>query len=191
MSLRILAAVLLFCMAGTALAQAEGERLRGQVEMAIRLSPALQTANIEVAVEEGNQIDLTGTVGDNESRGLAVEIAQSVPGTGSVSDNMELERGASALAGNQALGETLRFWREAHIRTELNAEFESSPALETYDIDFSLEGTTLQLTGSVGTEIERTVASQLAQRLQEVEVVDNRLEVEESPEPAVSIDPDN
>lgn len=192
MRLRLLAACLLIGLAGMALAQADGERLRGQVEMAVLLSPDLQNADIEVSVDEGRSVQLGGSVGTEQSRGLAMDIARSIPGVESVSDSIELERVSGAsLAGNAPIGETLRLWREAHIRTELNAEFESSPALETYDIDFSLEGNTLHLTGSVGTEIERTVASQLAQRLPEVDVVDNRLEVEETPDPAVSIDQEN
>lgn len=165
--------------------------IKGRVEAALMLSPVLSSRSIDVEIEDG-AAKLTGTIGGSLERELAVAVASSMPGVDSVEEGLDLQQGnggspeATQRAETQA--SALINWRQAHIAAQLRQDFADSPALEGENIDFRLEGDTLVLEGEVESELERMVATQLSQRLDDVSVVDNRLEVLEETAPAEQVE---
>ncbi|MCH8550400.1 MAG: BON domain-containing protein [Natronospirillum sp.] len=162
--------------------EASDDQIKGRVEAALMLSPVLSGRNITVEISEG-MVTLSGVIGNSTERDLAQQVAASMPGVEGVEEDLELQQGndASPDATQSAqLRESAFFdWQQAHIATKLRQEFADSPAIEGEDITFMLDGETLVLEGEVDTELERMVATQLSQRLDEVSVVDNRLNVRE------------
>ena len=165
--------------------------IKGRVEAALMLSPILSNRNIEVAYE-GGTITLSGTISGSLERQLAVDVAASMPGVDSVEEDLDLQQGnagsGQAAQRTQAQESALINWRQAHIAAQLRQDFADSPALEGEGIAFRLEGDTLVLEGEVESELERMVATQLSQRLEDVSVVDNRLEVLEETAPAEQVE---
>ena len=154
--------------------------IQGRVEAGLFLSPRLSNADITVSVDQGVVV-LSGTLGGSAQRDLAMGIASGIPGVDDVSDDLSLQGGGNdeqTTAGNaQRQSDAFIAWQEAHMVSELMESLENSPAMEDFDISLSLEGDTLILEGQVATDIERTVATQLAQRLEGVSVVNNQIQV--------------
>lgn len=164
-------------------ADTSDEVIQGRVEAGLFLSPRLGDSNIEINVSAG-EVTMTGTVGGGDQRELAVAIAERIPGVESVTDDMEVRSDDEEQDGaRQLLADAYLAWQEVHIRAELLEEFDSSPAMEDFDISFTFEGDTLTLEGTVGSDIERTIASQLSQRLEEIQVVNNLLEITDETDP--------
>ena len=165
--------------------------IKGRVEAALMLSPVLSGRDIEVAFSDGT-ITLTGNIGSSLERQLALDVAASMPGVENVEEDLELQQGnggsAEAAQSADLRASALIDWRQAHITAQLRQEFSDSPALDGEGIEFRLEGDTLVLEGDVESELERMVATQLSQRLDDVSVVDNRLEVTEESDPAEQVE---
>lgn len=181
---RILAGLLSlgFIMPAAIASEASDDLVKGRVEAALMLSPVLSGRNITVEISEG-MVVLSGAIGNSTERELALQVAASMPGVEGVEEDLELQQGNDTspdAAQSAQLRESAFFdWQRAHIATQLRQEFADSPAIEGEDIEFTLEGDTLILEGEVDTELERMVATQLSQRMEEVSVVDNRLHVRE------------
>lgn len=69
-------------------------------------------------------------------------------------------------------------WLQAQMIAELRLAITESPALVGAGIEIEIDGKTAILRGTVSSETSRMVASQLAQNLNGIAVVNNRLEVE-------------
>lgn len=168
---------------GPAWAEDADERITGRVETALLLSPVLSGRSIDVSVEDGNVV-LSGNIGSNLERDLALAVAASMPGVNEVEESLDLQQGEAnteAAQNAQLRQSSFNEWQQAHIAAQLRQDFAESPVLDGENITFVLDGDHLTLEGSVETELERMVATQLSQRLEAVAVVDNRLEVEEEP----------
>lgn len=162
------------------------ELIQGRVEAGLFLSPRLNNADITVSVDQG-QVVLSGELGGSAQRNLALDIARGIPGVEDVTDDLSLQSGGNnqqATTGNgQRQSSAFIAWNEAHMTNELMDSLDNSPAMEEYDISLSLDGDTLTLEGRVATDIERTVATQLAQRLEGVAVVNNQIEIAATEDP--------
>lgn len=174
---------LLLAFSPSVFANTSDEIIQGRVEAGLFLSPRLGDTNITVAVSDGN-VELSGNLGSSEQRDLVVAIVEGIPGVSSVTEDLTLESENNNQEGAaDPLAEAYLRWQEAHIRAELLEEFDNSPAMEEFDIEFSFEGDRLTLTGTVGSDIERTIATQLSQRLDAIQVVNNQLEITEETDP--------
>lgn len=180
-----------FIMPSAQASEASDDQIKGRVEAALMLSPVLSGRDITVEISEG-VVMLSGAIGNSSERELALQVAASMPGVESVEEDLELQQGNDAspeAAQSAQLRESAFFdWQRAHIATKLRQDFADSPAIEGGDITFTLDGDTLLLEGEVDTELERMVATQLSQRLDEVSVVDNRLSVREETEAAEPVE---
>lgn len=165
--------------------------VQGRVEAGLFLSPRLSNADITVSVDQG-QVVLSGSLSGSAQRDLALSIANGIPGVEAVSDDLDLQSGGNnqqTAAGNaQRQSSAYIAWQEAHLASELMASLDNSPAMEDYDISLTLEGETLILEGEVATDIERTVATQLAQRLDGVAVVNNQIQVASAEDTDTGVD---
>lgn len=157
--------------------------LQGQAEAALFLSPELDDQVFDVEVNDA-VVRVSGSLNSADHRELVVDILSGLPGVASVEEDLNLQSGGNN-SPEQAMAqqEAYENWQLAHISMELRQAFADSPAVDGENIEFSLDGNTLLLQGSVSSEIARTVASQLAQRLERVDVVNNQLEVSETSEP--------
>ena len=173
----------LLIMSSPVLADPSDEVIQGRVEAGLFLSPRLGDTNITVTVNSGD-VELSGNLSGSEQRDLVMAITEGIPGVSSVTEDLSLESNNNDQAGaGELLADAYLRWQEAHIRAELLEEFDNSPAMEEFDIEFSFEGDRLTLTGTVGSDIERTIAAQLSQRLEAIQVVNNQLEITEETDP--------
>lgn len=68
--------------------------------------------------------------------------------------------------------------KDAYREGQLFATYVTSPALESYDIESDVEGSTVSLSGTVETSFEKALAEAIAKGLDEVSTVENNIKVD-------------
>jgi osmotically-inducible protein OsmY len=154
------------------------ETLRARVDSAIALHHALQPFALAVAVDDGT-VRLHGSVDDPIERELAGRLAASVDGVRGVDNRLQVEPDRarwlgqhSAMVGSGADDRALALAVRAQLRWN-----RTTRALA---LQVDSHGGEIRLRGHARTLNERDTAGRIAARIEGVQAVDNRIEVDEA-----------
>lgn len=176
---RVMLGAVMLSIAWAAPAMASDDaRLQGRIEAALILSESLNEYVFTVQVSDG-QIVIDGAVSAETDQRLVYQVVRSVVGDEGIDNQVELAPAQSDTGAMVTQRDMLRDWHSAQWEAELRREFNESAAVDGQRIDIEIDDDTLILTGTVRSELERMVANQLGQNLARIQVVNNRLTVEE------------
>ena len=123
--------------------QVPDARLRQEVHAALAQSPSLQDSRLGITVQDG-QVELLGSTDTQAKKELAAEIVANVRGVRDVQNEIHLDSGPNRTEGE--------------IKEEIQARIEWDSRISEENIAVQVEGTEVNLSGTVDTALERRAA---------------------------------
>ena len=168
----ILCIVLLFVTSGCAGTHQSGENpveravddstITARVNHAMLKDKTVKARQIDVDTI-GGHVTLTGAVATRQESTRAVQIAQSVPGVKSVSNNIQI--------GERGFGE---IWDDNVISNKIKAKLIAEPEVRSLNIDVDVYLGVVTLTGVVSSQYQKDRAIAISRRTDgTVKVIDN------------------
>ena len=168
----ILLVVLLFAISGCAGTHSSGENpveravddstITTRVNHAMVKDKTVKARQIDVDTI-GGHVTLTGAVATRQESTRAVQIAQSVPGVKSVSNNIQI--------GERGFGE---IWDDNVISNKIKAKLIAEPEVRSLNIDVDVYLGVVTLTGIVSSQYQKDRAIAISRRTDgAVKVIDN------------------
>ena len=168
----ILCIVLLFIISGCAGTHSSGENpveravddstITTRVNHAMVKDKTVKARQIDVDTI-GGHVTLTGAVATRQESTRAVQIAQSVPGVKSVSNNIQI--------GERGFGE---IWDDNVISNKIKAKLIAEPEVRSLNIDVDVYLGVVTLTGVVSSQYQKDRAIAISRRTDgTVKVIDN------------------
>ena len=139
----------------------------------------VKSAQIEVATKDG-VVTLTGNVDNENAKTRAIQLARATTGVVSVVDMIsarEASGGGDAPDPNRTVGEVIT---DAGITMSVKTQFLDDPVVKGTKIDVDTRDAIVFLTGTVGTDAERSKAIQLAKDTKGVRDVKANLTLQKS-----------
>lgn len=149
--------------------------VQSKLESSYAVNDDLSALDIDTEVEDGH-VTLSGTVGTEDQRQMAEEVALGIEGVSAVDNQLMVEADTGtpeAVAyddGGSAVG-------DAALTAKVKSKLVGDDTIEGTDIDVDTEGSVVTLRGRVSTEEQRTRALELAREVDDVQSVQDELVV--------------
>jgi hyperosmotically inducible protein len=160
-------------------AKAPDAAMRDQIERRIQADPSLGKYDVRVRVDQGD-VKLEGTVASADQKKAAETLAK-IAGVDEVDNDIEVDRDADQVLANRAskgLRRTGEAVNDAWITSKVRWFFVGDTALDGSDIDVEVKDRVVTLDGEVRSEEGRARALELANRVDGVVKVVDKLKVD-------------
>lgn len=149
--------------------------LKGKVESAFMFNKYLSSFSIDTNVENG-YVTLSGKVNSMIEKDLAEEVAKGIEGVNGVKNTLQVDNKHKGV--NENNNKYLKYWNDATTTAAIKSKLIFNENVSGFDVSVSTKDNIVTLEGAVETGIERDLIIRLAENVEGVEKVINKIKVQ-------------